>query len=577
MGILPMIHGHDARATAKEYVNIYLGRNTRLMIRSLGTAIALTLCLAAISFSLELSTTVYPSEDELLEALRLGEIDAAQYVILQEVIFRGVDSTNSHLLDEIPNLSFFLPDPKSLGTDLENEQASGFSKLPLKGSQRAGELRYQYHQEMGHEERARYRASGRIPLNNHFETAFKFHREFSGQERCVSRQLAYMNAKGNLNEVRLGSFSRRLGLGTIFGYRGKLLEFSDRLDEESFLFPDFGGYNGAYGRVKFNRLEIEVLSSINRDTNHTLASGGGMVSLKMSSFRPAVIIGWNRLKNRYTGHHLDDIKYGLNSLYRYRDGYLSFELCAQSGERSSWGGFITEGRHHFGLAEIKYAGWMYSDDYLDLTGGSKAGNLRHTATLDKVDFDYSDKRSGQEGGMLKSIVLLSEKLEMVNSLVHAGRCKDTSDFQFLSGLVKKLNRRLEVRLDYLNKAKRRIDAGKRRDDVNQRTRLETRIKADNLSARSYIAYNTQSGRRDYVSFFVNLRYRSPKVGAIEVWSNLARFDLGKTIIDYWYMYLKSKQQVFGNLTATVKLSHRYDRSSTQRHRTVVSLEVNAGL
>jgi len=29
MGILPMIHGHDARATAKEYVNIYLGRNTR--------------------------------------------------------------------------------------------------------------------------------------------------------------------------------------------------------------------------------------------------------------------------------------------------------------------------------------------------------------------------------------------------------------------------------------------------------------------------------------------------------------------------------------------------------------------
>ena len=29
MGILPMIHGHDARATAKEYVNIYPGHNTR--------------------------------------------------------------------------------------------------------------------------------------------------------------------------------------------------------------------------------------------------------------------------------------------------------------------------------------------------------------------------------------------------------------------------------------------------------------------------------------------------------------------------------------------------------------------
>jgi len=28
---MPMIHGHDARATAKEYVNIYLGRNTRIV------------------------------------------------------------------------------------------------------------------------------------------------------------------------------------------------------------------------------------------------------------------------------------------------------------------------------------------------------------------------------------------------------------------------------------------------------------------------------------------------------------------------------------------------------------------
>ncbi len=33
MGILPMIHGHDARATAKEYVNIYLGRNTTILSR----------------------------------------------------------------------------------------------------------------------------------------------------------------------------------------------------------------------------------------------------------------------------------------------------------------------------------------------------------------------------------------------------------------------------------------------------------------------------------------------------------------------------------------------------------------
>lgn len=515
---------------------------------------------------------MYPSEDELLEALRLGEIDFRQYLILQEVIVHGIDSADYHLLDEIPNLSFFLTNQKSMATSLEKEQAASFSKPADKTGRTEGTFGYQYYQELEQEGQARYRNSVLLHFRNHFEVAFKLHREFSGRERFVSRWLAYKNTTGRLKEVRLGSFSQRLGLGTIFGYRGKLLEFSDELDEESFLFPDYGGYNGVYSRLGFNRVEIEALSSVNRDANHALISAGGMVSLAKSPLRPGVIVGVSYLKNRNTGKRFHDINYGFSSRYRYYDSYLSFELCAQGGERSSWGGFVAEGRHHFGLAEIKYAGWVYDDNYLDLTGGSKAGNLHHTDTLDKVDLVYSDKRSGQEGGMLKSIVLLNKELEMVNSLMYAGRNRDTANFQFLSGLVKKLNQRIEIRLDYLNKTKKRVQ-----DKIDRRTRIETRIRTGNMSARSYITHNTKSGRSDHVSLFLNFRYRSAKVGSVEIWSNLARFDLKDAVIDYWYAYVKSEQQVFSSLTAAVKMSHRYDRSSEQKHYTVVSLEVNTGL
>lgn len=539
-------------------------------MRALAAVIVLSLLSVSLSFPQEPSTSVYPSEDELLEALRLGEIDYSQYLILQEIIVHGIDSTNIHLLDEIPNLSYFLTDPKSLITSLEKEQKAGFFKPAPKTGRPTGTFGYKYYQELEQEGRAQYRSSGRFRLNDHFEAAFKLHREYTGRERFVSRRFVYKNGRGRLKELVLGNFSRRLGAGTIFGYRGKLLEFSDRIDEESFLFPDYGGYNGLYTRVRFNHVETETLASVNRDGDHTLISAGGMVSLTKLPLRPGVIIGVSRLKNRKTGERLHDVKYGLSSRYRYGDSYLSFELCGQAKERSSWGGFVTEGRHRFRGAEIRYAGWAYADAYIDLTGGSKVGNLYHAATLDAVDFSYSQKRSGQEGGMLKSIVLLAGDFEMINSILYASRNRDTANVEFLSGFVRRLSRGCEIRLDYMNRTKKRV-----RNEVNQRMRLETRIRTGNLSARSYIAFNTKSSRGDYVSLFVNLKYRSRRVGSVEIWSNLARFDLRDAAINYWYAYIKSEQQLFRDVTAAMKLSHSYNRS--EEYCTVILLELRAAI
>ncbi|MFQ6007646.1 MAG: hypothetical protein ACE5K8_01715 [Candidatus Zixiibacteriota bacterium] len=545
-------------------------------MRTFGFAATLTLWLVSISLAQELSTEVFPSEDELLEALRLSEIDIYQFLILQEIILHGIDSASSHLLDEIPNLAFFVTQPQSPTTSLETEQTTPFAKPDVKIKTVGGTFRHQFYQELEQQEQSRYRTTCHLNFRNNLEAAFKLHREFSGRERFVSRRFSYHNDHGKLHKVTLGNFSARLGLGTVFGYRGKLLGFSDRIGKESLLFPDYGGYNGVFSQLNLNQVEVKMLSSVNRDSSHMLISTGGMVSWKAAPFEPAVIAGVNHLKNRSSGKNLNDFKYGLYSMYRYSTGYLSLEFSAQAGDRSSWGAVVAEGRHLFGLAEIKYAAWIYNDNYLDLSGGSKAGNLRHQITLDDVDLTFSDKRSGQEGGMLKSIVQLNEKLQWVNSLTYAGRNKDTLDFQFLSALINKINLSFEFRLDYLNKTKRRISTVQR-DLMEQRTRLEARFKAGDLFARSYIAYNTENGRSDDVAFFLNVRYRLVHGGLVEIWSNLAHFDLEDTAIDYWYMYVRNEQPLFPGMTAAIKMSHRYDRNAGEKHYTVISLEVNTTL
>ncbi len=548
----------------------HFSQNVKLTRRALAAAIMLIMASVSPSFSEGPSVTVYPSEDELLEALRLGEIDYPQYLILQDIIVHGIDSASIHLFDEIPNLSFFMMHPKSLTTSLEKEQKTGFSRPVPTSGRPVGTLVYKYHQELQQEARTQYRGSGRFCLNDHFEVAFKLHREYSGRERFVGRQLIYKDSRGPLRELVLGNFSRRLAAGTILGYRGKLLGSSDRLDAESLLFPDYGGYNGLYTRVKFDCTETETLASVSRDRDHTLISAGGMFSLTKSPFRPGVIMAVSRLKNRGTGKRLYDVKYGLSGWYRYGDSYVSLEMCRRVSQQSLWGGVVVEGRHRFRGAEVRFAGWGYADDYIDLTGGSKAANLHRAATLEPVDFSYSEKRSGQAGAMLKSIVLLAGNIEVINSILYAGRNTDTANVEFLFGIVKKHNRGCEIRLDYLNKARKHAHG-----EVDQRMRFETRILTGNLSAKCYIAYNTKSSRCDYASVFVNVRYRSSKVGSIEMWSNLARFDLRDAVIDYWYAYVKNEQRLSAGVTTAMKLSHSYSRS--EDNRTVILLELEVAI
>ncbi len=533
--------------------------------------------LATASFCQDLSTVVIPSEDELVDAFILGEIDYYQFLALKEILTHGIDSSNIHLLDEIPNLSFFVT-PRVTKTDLlADEQQAAFIKTEPAGGRYSGFVMYRHYREV--EERGRYgfRNSYGAKVGGRWDFSLQLQREYSGRERIVGRYIGYRNKRSPVREVRLGSYTRRLGLGTVFGYHGKLLESSNRICNESLLFPDYGGFNGAYGRVVSKGMTAEGLVSILRDSDYSLLSNGLLVEFNTGGLRPGLLLGRNLLRRRSTGETVVDVKYGLTSRLDYNDGHTSFEFCLQGGERRGWGAVVIEGGIDPGASQLRYAGWFYGNDYMDLTGGSKAGNVHYREELMTLEFDYSAKRTGQKGCLLRSLVPLDGETNLLNSFIYAMRNTDSVDIQFLGGVERMIRPGLVMRIDYLNKSRRRADVADGETIVRQRGRLETILTAGDLRVRSYIAYNTETDKDNNLSVFVNLRLKTQKTGSWDLWSNASRINLGRGGIDYWYSYVRHSQTLDDHFEAAVKLGHTYDRHAGLSNLTTFSFELRVAV
>ncbi len=248
------------------------------------------------------------------------------------------------------------------------------------------------------------------------------------------------------------------------------------------------------------------------------------------------------------------------------------EFTWQDGERSSPGAFVIEGRHRFRQAEIKYAGWAYGDDFIDLTAGSKAAGVRHGDYIEQTDFNYSTKRSGQEGALLKTVVDLNSSLEFANSMLYASFNSDTVDIQWLSELNVRFSQ-LTIGGDFLTKTQKRISLTKNNETTKRQARLVARYKSTKLYLRTHVGYNTETAEKDYLSFFTTVQYKLQSYIRIELWSNLTEIDHREGRINYWYAFVKNSFQVAGDLMASVKLMHRYSRSSSLEHRTEMSFDL----
>jgi hypothetical protein len=520
----------------------------------------------------ELSTDVYPSEDELREALELGLIDEDRYAVLLDILREGIDSTNAYLFEEIPGLP--APTDDSVVTDLSNEQARAFRSERSPGRMVA-RITHRYYQELEREGRGRYRTSVVVQPTANLEIAARIERSLSGRERVTGRSLHYHSTDGPVREIVIGSFSKRLGLGMAAGYRGKLLCCSDRLDTESGLFPDYGGFNGAEITIHTRGWGIASIVSATRDDDFRLVTAATEATREWGRLRAGIVAARNNVIRRRDHAAISDVKLGPTATLRYRKGVAGAEMIGQFDYRPGFAGFVVSGYHRDARARIYYRAWRYTERYLDLSGGSPSGPLSARDTIPEIGLYFGSRRTGTTGGSVRLLVSLTDRLSLEPAAVVSVYNRDTLRTEYIVAASHKLSPAVTIRADYLSRLTRRRaeDAGS--DDRLRRIRTELSYEAGPLTARFYIAHTSVTGEPDRGAIFGRIRLAVQKVGDFELWSNLGRFNLRTRQLDYWYLYFRHALPTGTALEPSLKIAHRYSRNYSDRHTTTVILEARA--
>jgi len=538
-----------------------------------GTALIVIVLLCGMVRAQDLSSAVFLSEDELDEALRNGELTYEQYQNLKEIMQYGIDSVSQYLLDEIPNLMYLLDTDTTLTDLTEQDQTTGFESRS-KATHSRGSATWRYTTLLEEDNRSWYRGAIDFAPVARWRLRMHVNREASGIERVTARSAGYRNRTGLVRRVEIGSFTTRFGLGTLYGHRGKLLDFSERIDGDSFLFPDYGGYNGILADMQAGSLALHALGSITRDDRHRISSGGLFIEDGRGSFRPGVIVGINRVEERTTGASVTIPMAALTSQMKYNGGSLAAELGHQAGKFSNATSAVVEGRHRFESVEMRYAGWHYGDDFVDLTSGSKSVPIYMRDSLETVSFGFNSRRTGQAGLMMKTVVPLLCDFSCTGSLLYADAGKGRDRQQFSGSLIHNVDRNWQVKLEYLGKWEdqtQQVPASK----ADHQWRLESRYDAAKLRVRCYIGYETDNEKNDRASLFASVRYETNSGGRYQAWSNMG--EISQDGIVYWYLFARGEWTLGRRVTTAAKLSNSYRRGAAEQNTTQFSMELAINL
>ncbi|MBD3256791.1 hypothetical protein GF377_00055 [candidate division GN15 bacterium] len=512
-----------------------------------------------------------PSQDELALALEQGDITPDQYALLRELLRDGIDSTNSHLLDLILDMGS-LP-----GIDSASTVPAGIARGPVFEERVRGSLNHRFYKQFEDYGRSWYRTRVRAEVRARWRLAMDIDRSQSGRERFTGRSLEYVNDRGWLRSLQVGTYSARFGLGALLGYRGKLVAGKDKLDAESMVYPDNGAFNGARLDLEIGGIKAIGMFSLQRDPQYRLATSAVHVEDHLDDLEISLTGVSNQLTNRLSEASLD--RFGVSGTveYRYEAGRLTSEIGWQAGSEGPALIGLVEGRHRAGC-DIRYALWAYGDGMVDLSSGSKAGALSRTVSVDGVDFSYRAKRPGQEGGLAQVRTGLVSEMALTTKLLYAGFSREYFDIDLSASVDVNVAVSWTAALVWTGEWQRRPLSDNGHRSERHRFRGEMRFNSDKLLGKTYIGYTMEYGsneQRSYWSLFTSGRYRVRHRTGFEAWARLGRIAAQR--IEYAYAYLRGYQLLIGGLEGAVKIAHRYNRSSVDRHGTTLTFEVSATL
>ncbi|MBK7140595.1 MAG: hypothetical protein IPH75_00780 [bacterium] len=506
------------------------------------------------------SDTNFPSEDEIYEAWVTGEIDFDQYQLLMEAVQYGID----------PSL-FDLADLSTDSLDTEEESGGKPPKPRKRRESQAVTARYQFYQVMDEPERSRYAALLKGKPSAHWQFLVRTRKETSGRERFVGRTLSYSDDSGLVREVTLGSFSRKFGLGSAVSYRGKLFDRPDELNWESFLCPDYGGFNGGSVRLQSGTIEMTMLTSYNRNDEYSLQTEAACVATTKGRVRPSVTLATTALRNRSSDETLHDHKAAVTMQLHSSGSDITLEYCAQTGAKEAYGTLLADARIRTEFGRVAISGWRYDHSYLALASGGRSAAISHSLELAEIDLSISDRRAGQTGIQIGVESKLAKAVRWSSKAMAAWLNADSSVQQLRSEIAWQAGSRWEAGIQYyLGRTERGV-----KDSLFHRIRGSLRYASEQLNVKTVVGQSATESGNGAFSWLTDLRFRPSPATELQFWSNLARYMNGR--IDYWYLFAKVKQQIGATVTIATKVTERYSADASDHYQRTFGLEVSAAL
>ena len=507
-----------------------------------------------------------PSEEELRLALDVGDITYDQYLVLMDIVVHGLDSANILQLQDMLIPEWLL--------SLDSVSVSEVTTVEKKAKRTvtSTSLRHRYYLEYDEPCCTWYRSYLNVNISEFAQCRADFAREKSGRERVTGRSIHFTPESSWVQDMTWGTFSARYGQGAVIGYRGKLLDMADELGEESWLYPDYGGYNGVQAVLGAGSNEARFMMSQQRDDEHRLSVVAGTWRMTYGRWIYGAVVSAARLGDRLTDQRVTLPMYSVFVEHRYKSGRLAAEAGVQHGPGYQAPVGVIEGSYRKDDLNVQFAGWAYGDKLIELTSGSRAASMSRSTDVDDVDFTYSARRPGQEGVRLKTSVALSDNWRLMSSALYAGYDRRYRNLDFESEVERKLTSVSSVAFVFQARKRERVSTV---DTDRLRWRLESRLHTGIVRARAYIAVTSESDEERCWSLFGSTRIKLGRENEVEMQVNLARFSDDR--LEDTYGYIRGQQKLPLGLTGGMKVAQRYSRNGSDPYQTVITLEVAAQL
>ena len=517
-------------------------------------------CIVPASRAIDLSLLEFSSEDELVQALLSGDVTEEEMQKATDALFASGLSSSYAMWD---------------GDPFDRDWYSSSATDPSKSHDRNtfdGQtiLRYRYQQAVSQSRPSQYQIRGRSAVTPHWQVAAGIDRSYAGRERVRHRALTYSSRTGAIREVIIGNFSQKLGLGTIFGNRGKILGRSGELDGESMLVPDYGGGNGLHGLASVKNWNIAGVASFDRDTaiSHTLMA----ISVSRTIARTALWLtaGNSRLGSRVSSESRVVTKMALGATYTGNHDRISSEVTIQQDNAPIIGAAILEGKSERGDMTLHYSGWVYHDDFVDDASGSRSGSLRHQWRDSISGAEWSTRRSGAEGLIVRSNWDIPSGWILSTTFLVSAWKPNYSETRFAANAERHVSSRFTITGEYLQRNNNRpLDEDELRE---QWLRAGFKYHSGKASARTAIGLINRDSSR-YLSWLFAGHVDLSEYRRLEWWVDIRRIGLTPRAVDYGSAFAQLNERWSKTVETALKISTRHDSSSTEQWSSTISAEI----